>query len=115
LWSQLQAVCRLVNSIFAAVVAVTLLQQLIVIPHAQAEQLYLLTEQVCHLPVDLFALQEWAKYASSTCIATGINGNHLFPLQPAAKQQWLTQVTAALAESLGTPRASAAAPAGSKA
>ncbi|WIA19313.1 hypothetical protein OEZ85_003946 [Tetradesmus obliquus] len=45
-------------------------------------------------------VQEWASYTSSTCTATAVDGNHLFPLQPAAKQQWLTQVAAALAESL---------------
>uniref|UniRef100_A0A383VJE5 Thioesterase domain-containing protein n=1 Tax=Tetradesmus obliquus TaxID=3088 RepID=A0A383VJE5_TETOB len=45
-------------------------------------------------------VQEWASYTSSTCTATAVDGNHLFPLQPAAKQQWLTHVAAALSEPL---------------
>ncbi|KAF6253165.1 Alpha/Beta hydrolase protein [Scenedesmus sp. NREL 46B-D3] len=54
-------------------------------------------------------VQEWASYTSSTCSASSIDGNHLFPLQPAAKQHWLTQVAQSLAESLGSASQTAAA------
>jgi surfactin synthase thioesterase subunit len=59
-------------------------------------------------------LQEWATYTSSRCTLSGIDGNHLFPLQPAAKQQWLTQVAQALAQTLDAAQSAAEAPAGSK-
>eukprot|EP00882_Tetradesmus_deserticola_P030617 GHRQ01034468.1.p1 GENE.GHRQ01034468.1~~GHRQ01034468.1.p1 ORF type:complete len:139 (+),score=53.60 GHRQ01034468.1:1-417(+) len=57
-------------------------------------------------------VQGWASYTSGTCSSSGIDGNHLFPLQPAAKQRWLTQVAQALAEALCCPQTTAGAPAG---
>jgi surfactin synthase thioesterase subunit len=57
-------------------------------------------------------LQEWASYTSSRSTLSGIDGNHLFPLQPAAKQQWLTQVAQALAETLDAAQVITEAPAG---
>jgi surfactin synthase thioesterase subunit len=59
-----------------------------------------------------WVLQEWAGYTSSRCTSSGIAGNHLFPLQPAAKQQWLAQVAQALAETLDAALMMAEAPAG---
>lgn len=46
-------------------------------------------------------VQGWRAYTTAACSASCIDGNHLWPLQPAAKQAWLAQVAAALEAAMG--------------
>eukprot|EP00878_Enallax_costatus_P041452 GHUV01048236.1.p1 GENE.GHUV01048236.1~~GHUV01048236.1.p1 ORF type:complete len:409 (+),score=120.29 GHUV01048236.1:169-1395(+) len=46
-------------------------------------------------------VKEWGRYTTGVSTGTSIPGNHLFPLNPECKQQWLAGVAAALRQALG--------------